>query len=69
MKRFRKPIQTTPRQAGKTGLARIHEEEKNGLAGAECSCGWVKVHQRKKVVTRAVDGHVTKKHGGLAIWL
>lgn len=71
MEGFQKPIHTVPRQAGKVNLARITEEssEDGKMHGATCSCGWVKIHTRKKVVTKAVDTHVQTKHEGRAIWL
>lgn len=69
---FQKPIHVMPRKAGKSStLARITEAESEDGSrhGAECSCGWVKTHSRKKVVTEAVDAHVKKKHKRGAIFL
>jgi len=66
MEGFQKPTSSSVRK--KVGVARIHEETNDSGSGAECSCGWVKIHKRKIVVQTAVDRHIEKKHKGRAIW-
>lgn len=53
-KRLSQPGSKKPR------LARI----KYATDGASCSCGWVTVHQREKIVEDRIDRHLAKAHGG-----
>jgi hypothetical protein len=37
--------------------------------GVSISCGWVKIHNRVKVLEEAAQNHLNKKHGGQGLWL
>lgn len=62
-----KPLK--PAKTEDVNLARLSFGEAAGRIYAECSCGWLAYHVRRKVVEDKAEAHVTKKHAGRAIWL
>ena len=47
------------------GMAIVRFEE----GGVTISCGWLKIHSRRKVLEDAAQRHLDKKHGGRGLWL
>lgn len=62
---FQKPIHTAARRNVKIAAV----QDSPDLNAISCTCGWVKTHARKKVREDAAEAHLTKKHGGIGVWL
>lgn len=52
-------------QRREVGMARITSDE----ALTQCSCGWAKIHTRRKVRDDAAERHVSRRHEGRALWM
>jgi hypothetical protein len=55
-----------PTVTRRVGLPMIKDDPAGVI---NCTCGWLKVHTRKKVREDAAEAHLTKKHNGIGAWL
>lgn len=46
-----------------------HGATEDHQAAVICSCGWIKRHDRYGVRDRAASAHLSKRHGGVGIYL
>lgn len=60
---FQKPVHGSTKPVR---LAMVRDDP-NGFI--ECTCGWSKLHRRKKVREDAAEAHLGKQHGGVGMWV